>query len=232
MKAGGIKTSRLPMPRACYNPASKKSREDPLIAHLAFIVWYLHFLECELRPTASYQRRITALQSLMIVLRSGIDPSIPQSYLSKSAHGQLNWAHGITVATPHLIRVLTDLILDPFDDIRNSAVAVLQLCLLNKSLSGKNDVPAPISRFVKRAESLQVRTGRADQADGVARAYSLLISESNESVDASNSAAVASNYRMFDYLTDQLSSTIDYAYKELAKAVNGRPIHGIFAALR
>jgi hypothetical protein len=231
VKAGGTKPIRLPMPKACYSPASAKSQEDPLIVHLAFIVWYLQFLECELRSTASYQRRITALQSLMIVLRSGIDPSIPQSYLSKSAHGQLNWSHGIAVATAQLTRVLMDLIMDPFDDIRNAAVAALQLCLVNESLSGDNDIPAPLTRFLSRAEGLQIRTGRADQADGVARAYSLVIS-ANESVDTSNSAGFTSSYLMFNYLVDQLSGTLSYAFNDLAKAVNERPIHGIFAALR
>lgn len=223
----GKSLSRVTIPPACYNPGAFQSQQDPLLTHLAFIIWYVQFLGSELRPTASYQRRITALQCLTIVLRSGIDPSIPQKYLSKSAQGQLNWAHSIAVATPELMRVLMDLILDPFDDIRGFAVVVLQLCLLNKPAYGENEVPASLRRFLQRAEGLQLRTGRADQADGVARAYSLLISTSNEKDEA-----LASDYVTLKHLVDQLRDTLSYAMDDLAKAVNERPIHGVFAAVR
>jgi hypothetical protein len=227
--------ARLPVPRSCFNhewSSSRASQKDPLFESLAFIVWYIRFLQWELRPTASYQRRITALQSLIIVLRSGIDPEVPPSHLSKSAQGQLNWAHGVQIANPTLTRVLMDLILDPFDDIRNSAVSVLQLCLLAQPIAGQDAVLRTMHRFLGRAESMQLRTGRADQADGVARAYSLLYSLLGNYSGPQNPTKFSSSLELFLSLKQTLRSTLSYAEQNLTEAVNGRPIHGTFAALR
>jgi hypothetical protein len=232
VKADRDKASRLAIPKASFNHSTVQSQNDALIKHLEFVVWYIRFLVWELRSTASYQRRIIALQALTIVLRSSIDPGIPQSHLSKSALGQLNWAHGVQMATPQLTRVLMDLIVDPFDDIRNSAVSVLQLCSVTQLLAADDTVPATLRTFLQRGEALQVQTGRADQADGVARAYSLLISPMNEHAEPSDTTTFTTSYLVFEYLTDQLRSTLSYAFDDLAKAVNGWPVHSIFASLK
>jgi hypothetical protein len=234
-KGGGEKTARLPIPKVCFSQetfSSSDSQKNLLHTHLAFVVWYIRFLSWELRSSASYQRRITALQSLAIVLRSGIDPGVPRSHLSKSAQGQLNWAHGIRIATPTLSRVLMDLILDPFDDIRNSAVSVLQLCLLAQPAVEQTTISVTTRKFLHRAESMQLRTGRADQADGVARGYLLLSSSSDENREVPDTTALNSSYVVLSNLTDELRSTLAYASQDLSAAVNGRPVHGIFAALR
>jgi hypothetical protein len=235
VKKSGSEVARLPIPKACLNQGpspAMRTEQDPLLESLSFVVWYIRLLEWELRSTASYQRRVTALQSLMIVLRSGIDPGVPFSHLSKSAQGQLNWAHGIQLANDKLIRVLMDLILDPFDDIRNSAISVLQLCLLAQPLDGQNAVLASMHRFLDRAANMQLRTGRADQADGVARAYSLLYSLLDSHPGPSNPTIFASSFTVYLYLTRTLRNTLSYAYESLTNAVNGRPIHSTFAALR
>ncbi|KAH8724346.1 HEAT repeat protein-like protein [Phaeosphaeriaceae sp. PMI808] len=235
VKANNSKNIRLPIPQACFNQTVSSSRHlqpDPLLESLTFVVWYVRFLEWELRSTASYQRRITALQSLTIVLRSGLDARVPHSHLSKSAQGQLNWAHGLAIANSGLTRALMDLILDPFDDVRDSAVSVLQLCLLAQPIEEQNAVLATIPLFLDRAETVQLRTGRADQADGVARAYSLLFSLLDNHPGPSNPTSFSSSLAVFSYLTQQLRNTILYAEQNLSEAVNGRPVHGTFAALR
>jgi hypothetical protein len=235
VKKGSSGITRLPIPEVCYSQGvslARRTQHDPLVESLAFVVWYIRFLEWELRSTASYQRRITALQSLIIVLRSGIDPGVPFSHLSKSAQGQLNWAHGLQLANARLARVLMDLILDPFDDIRNSAISVLQLCLLAQPLAGQNSILASMHRFLDRAANMQLRTGRADQADGVARAYSLLYSLLESHPGPSNPTIFASSFTVYLYLTRTLRNTLSYANENLANAVNGRPIHSTFAALR
>jgi hypothetical protein len=235
VKASGSGNVRLPVPRACYihkTSPLRTTQPDLLHESLAFIVWYNCFLQWELRSTASYQRRITALQSLTIVLRSGVDPGVPPSHLSKSAQGQLNWAHGVQIANSTLTRVLMDLILDPFDDIRNSAVSVLQLCLLAQPTTGQDAVLGTMHRFLERAESMQLRTGRADQADGVARAYSLLYSLLDNHSGPQNPTSFSSSLMVFLKLKQTLQSTLSYAEQNLTEAVNGRPVHGTFAALR
>lgn len=234
-KVGATANNRLSFPRKSHRTntcLSKRSSQDPLYEPLAFIVWYIRFLEWELRPTATYQRRITALRSLTIVLRSGIDPGVPHSHLSKSAQGQLNWAHGLQISNDRLVRVLLDLILDPFDDVRDASVSILQLCLEALPAAQKNAVIASLPRFLSRAETVMLRTGRADQADGVARAYSLIFSLASEKLTELSDSPFSTKFRVFEYLKKQLDSTLDIAHKNLSEAVDGRPVHGTFAALR
>ncbi|KAI4956548.1 hypothetical protein J4E91_000760 [Alternaria rosae] len=226
---------RLPFPATSSSPhasVAQGSRQDPLSESLAFITWYVQFLEWELRPTASYQSRITALRSITIVLRSGIDPGVPFTSLSKSAQGQLNWAHGLQFGNQKLCRILLDLILDPFDDVRDAAVSVLQLCLVALPQTDKKRIMSMIPQFVARAEATMLRTGRADQADGVARAYGMIFALSGDDSSAPAGEHFSSKQHLFEYLRTQLDETLTLARSDLPRAVDGRPVHGTFAALR
>lgn len=222
------------IPESCYeleSAARNRLRHDPDMVPLSFIAWYLGFLEGELRPTASYQRRITALRALTIVLRSGLDPGVPQSELSKSAQGQLNWAHGVQITNARLVRVLLDLILDAFDDVRDTAVSVLQLCLIALPQGQEEKILITIPDFLKRAEDLMLLTGRADQADGVARAYGMIFTLANRTFEKSDHPHFSTRIRVFEHLKLQLQKTLELAHSNLSEAVNGRPVHGTFAAL-
>jgi hypothetical protein len=42
----------------------------------------------------------------------------------------------------------------------------------------------------------------------------------------------SSKLRLFDHLKTQLGDTLDLASRDLSQAVDGRPVHGTFAALR
>ncbi|KAF2657203.1 hypothetical protein K491DRAFT_756956 [Lophiostoma macrostomum CBS 122681] len=208
---------------------------NPLVEPFDFILWYIQFLTLELRSTSSYQRRITALRSLTIILKSGLDPTIPNRHLSKSAQGQLRWAHGLRVSNGRLMRSLLDLVLDPFDDIRTASADILEICL--DSLPVQEQVPALVAlpQFIRRAEGLMVRTGRADQADGVARAYALQFSQCNDNLPfalETHPEQCWTKVAVVSGLIEQLEETIGVAQRDLSAAVNGRPVHGIFAALR
>lgn len=228
-KVGTSSAHRLPFPA---DPSLSRSlQQDPLAEALSFVVWYIRFLEWEMRPTASYQRRVTALRSLTVVLRSGVDPGIPHLHLSKSAQGQLNWAHALQITSPKLIRLLFDLISDPFDDIRDAAVSVLQLCFTALPQNQKHLVLDIIPRFMSRAETTMLQTGRADQADGVARAYGLIFSVAGNDA-ATGDSQFSTKVGVFQHLKAQLDSTLSVAHTNLSEAVNGRPVHGTFAALR
>ena len=233
VKGRSPEQGRLPFPKECFqvqSPSSVASTEDSLVESLAFVVWYTRFLEWELRSTGTYQRRITALRSLIITLKSGVDAGVPQSQLSKSAQGELNWAHSLQISNTKLTRLLLDLVLDPFDDIREASISVLQLCLTALPDTERTTVLSTLPRFVSRAETMMLRTGRADQADGVARAYSLLFTVADakvtESLELPSSKSV-----VFDGLRRQLRDTLDIARSNLSEAVNRQPVHGIYAAL-
>jgi hypothetical protein len=212
-----------------------KQTQDPLAISLDFIVWYVHFLEWELRSTSSYQRRITALRALTIVLRSGLDPRIPQKHLSKTAQGQIRWPFGIQIYNSRLIKALLDLMLDPFDDVRSSSASILEWCLDSFTVEEKKDIMSSLPKFIRRAELTMLRTGRADQADGLARAYSLFFSQCAEDsgdIQRPNDEGHLTKTRLVGRLVVQLEETIQVACKDMLVAVDGRPVHGVFAALR
>ncbi|TKA79768.1 hypothetical protein B0A49_02661 [Cryomyces minteri] len=56
-----------------------------------FIKWYIRFLKHELRPTSPYQRHITALKTLTILIKSGLDPTVSREHYSKSAQGEVKY---------------------------------------------------------------------------------------------------------------------------------------------
>ncbi|KAF2015270.1 HEAT repeat protein-like protein [Aaosphaeria arxii CBS 175.79] len=220
--------------RRSSTPGQTTTHQDLLRESMDFISWYLRFLDWELRSTASYQRRITALRCLTIVLRSGLDPQVPQRHLSKTAQGQLRWVYGHHIINTRLVRSMLDLIFDPFDDIRSTAVAALDICFDCLSTEAKVPVLQSFSSLLRRAKDTMLRTGRADQADGLARAYALLFSHCSEEVPLGLDPKVGTwtKSAIVDSLITHLESTIELAQQDLSKAVNGHPVHGIFASLR
>ncbi|KAF1961684.1 HEAT repeat protein-like protein [Byssothecium circinans] len=226
--------NRLPFPKQNFTmtgPSHKPLTQDPLSESLGFIGWYLEFLRWELRSEASYQRRITAVRALAVVLKSGLDPRVPYHLLSKGAQGELHWVHGLRIPNNVLIRSLLDLTLDPFDDIRDASISALQLCLESLPSEEKELVLAKLPGFIGRAEVAMLRTGRADQADGVARVYSLLFS-SNTQTPSTHLQHPSSKIKVLGQLNQQLKDTLAVAHRDLSEAVNGRPVHGTFAAVR
>ncbi|OAF99231.1 HEAT repeat protein-like protein [Paraphaeosphaeria sporulosa] len=225
---------RHPFPEGSPVHQNSSTAKDPLVESLRFITWYLSFIEGEIRLDAAYQRRITGLRALMVVLKSGVDPRVPHHYLSKGAQSQLHWAHGLQLANVGLIRKLLDMMLDPFDDVRDTSVSILQILFETMSEEGKLNMLSMLPPFIKRAEATMLRTGRADHADGLARAYALYhscVPTSLESREPS-SVTVLIKIDIIRRLNKQLQETLEIARDDLAEAVNGRPVHGIFAAIR
>ncbi|KAF1964175.1 HEAT repeat protein-like protein [Bimuria novae-zelandiae CBS 107.79] len=233
-KATSRTENRLPFPSACSKTGSQSILKDPLADSLQFIKWYIDFLEGEIRPDAAYQRRITALRALMVVLKSGLDPRIPHRLLSKGAQGQLHWAHGLQISNTALIRKLLDMMLDAFEDVRDTATSILQIFFESMPEKEKTTALTMLPLFINRAEATMLRTGRADHADGLARAYSLYYScvPASSNIPQSGDVLVVTKTDVVHRLRMQLQETIGIAQNNLFEAVNGRPVHGIFAAIR
>ncbi|KAF2144155.1 uncharacterized protein K452DRAFT_316890 [Aplosporella prunicola CBS 121167] len=227
-----------------------------LKAHTEFIKWFLQFLTSELHPTAAYQRHVSALKSLTHVMKSGLDPTVPQKALSKAAQEQIKWPYHIVILTPELVRVLFDLMMDPFDDVRHAASLLLKLGSLEKSKTDQRQPSGPVlnqkaenadpatliehafSQFLERAEKIMLRSGRADHADGVARAYELLFERRGGELGPDSRAAKApvewmrTRQGIVDHLMQMLDATISAASSNLSIAVNQYPMHGILSGLR
>jgi len=101
--------------------------ESLMDQHMAFLNWYIRFLVSELQPTASYQRHIAALKLLTVVLQSGLDNGVPQGYLTRNTQADVKWSINISVFQPLLLRLLFDLFMDSFDDVREAAVLVIKM---------------------------------------------------------------------------------------------------------
>lgn len=191
-----------------------------LVSHQEFIGWYLNFLKREILPTTSYQRHITALKAALLVLRIGkhagaadeLDMDIAQTISSDST-----W-----------IRLLLDLILDPFDDVREAAATVLGLFPPSIVEAPADPERGPttllqiLQEFSLRAWDLANRTGRADHGDGAARSQGLLCKWLGK-----QELRTAFASKVIQRLEDKISK----AEKDLGHAAIENPVHGDFAAI-
>jgi len=194
---------------------------EVLERHESFITWYLAFLKDELIPTASYQRHITALRALYSALRvdkrtSGLDQSIDSNVMAM-VFTDFTW-----------VRIMLDLVMDPFDDVRETATAILQMPLqrITSAPAGPDTnssiLLSELRQFCTRAIALAGRTGRADHGNGAARAQGLLCSW----VGAHNERVAL----VVDAL-DRLEAKLSRADQDLGHAVIEDSVHEDFAAL-
>ncbi|KAL3417418.1 hypothetical protein PVAG01_11418 [Phlyctema vagabunda] len=123
-----------------------------LSKHERFIEWYLDFLSGELIPTCSYQRHITALKAITLFLRSGILEHSSGLKFAKVMDNSTVWPYTIKFFTSASMRLLLDLLMDPFEDVRNHATAVLKLA------SRDAFTLSPLPRRSSRHESTSRRT--------------------------------------------------------------------------
>lgn len=132
-----------------------------------FIFWFLDFLQEELSPTASYNRRVIGLSALKLIFEV-----IPNEIIApgRSQSADKFWAQ------QNLAEMLLALLFDPFEDVRQMSLNVLEI------LQGQNEkdiLPNINFHIIKHphtiqwAEEMAARSGRADHADGLANLYAL-----------------------------------------------------------
>jgi hypothetical protein len=187
--------------------------------HEAFLRWYMNFLKNELLPTASYQRHITAVKAALLLLRVGkhagaTDDTIDED-IAQVISSDFTW-----------IRLLLDLLLDPFDDVRDSAATLLSLLppkTLDADGGNPQDLLKVLGEFCTRASKLADRTGRADHGDGAARSQALLCTWLG---DQSSKMALLSE------ILERVETKISKAEEDLGHAAIESPVHADFAAIR
>lgn len=188
-----------------------------LKAHEDFFSWYLEFLRQELVPTASYQRHITALKSLENVMAVGREsPSSAEPCIYQDTQ----W-----------VRIVMDLVMDPFDDVRETATGLLMMFpteAVRTQITSGADKPkiTPLNiltEFCTRAADIASRTSRADHSDGAARSLGLLCAWQD---------TLEERFLLVSRTLDELENKISMAEKDLGIAVMSVPVHGTFAAIR
>lgn len=241
-----LQTRQSDTDNICRNQAHREK-------HAAFLNWFDEFLINELQPCASYQRHITALKAmyftgLPIRCKSGAFILFGDNRNDSEAHGTAReYSLGFWV-----IRLLLDLVMDPFDDVRSAAASILNIIFSNvdptssffdhdiimkvKNNSGSN-FPIPIRRTLKdmfalainRAKATISCTGRADHADGFGRLCQLNF-DFYELIN--NSKATSDKYSVLNNLLSSLSASIVNARDNLSLAIANSSLHGNLIAVR
>ncbi|KAI5868026.1 putative death-receptor fusion protein-domain-containing protein [Durotheca rogersii] len=206
---------------ARQNPATTQLRAT-LRQHEDFASWYVGFLQGELAPTVSYQRHITALKVMGLIIKSAPvqTDKTPDTFGLRHLLIDSTW-----------FRSVLDLIMDPYDDVREAAGSLaMSLSLengtarLQKQVYTMGKAPIEVLRsFCHRADELARRTARADHSDGVARSFELLYRW-----DADGEGRMRIPFGVLSSLETKLSA----AERDLATAVLQAPVHGSFASLR
>ncbi|KAI5362248.1 hypothetical protein Slin15195_G058990 [Septoria linicola] len=225
--------------------SSVESSKTIMQRHQELIKWLLRFLAQELRPTASYQRHISALRCLSILARSGLDVSVPPTKWSKSALGQVKWPFQMAVLNVELHQLLLNLLLDPFDDVRQSAFLLLGLYCSTQDRDESIGAPPMVGALPKKygvpkiyvgaldcAEAVMYATGRADHADGVAYLYSLYYQSCLADQQMPSAWQYAETTVLTDRLLKKLTVFVEAAQQSLSEAVASYPLHGLLTSLR
>ncbi|KAG5982632.1 hypothetical protein E4U55_001645 [Claviceps digitariae] len=191
--------------------------------HVQFLHWYIAFLCNELVPTTSYQRHIAGLKALMYIIRMEGDRS-------KTWETDDDQELFFNRFDSRWARALFDLVMDPFEDVRDMAATALAKCYTDGryrrlNLVGSEIPGVPLNELrelSQRANDLARRTARADHSDGASKASQLLYRflESGEE-----------RLRMLSSMVEQLSLKTSMAEQDLGQAVVDSPLHGDFASL-
>jgi hypothetical protein len=225
------KTKKNKATEAVKSPLVSLKSSELVTAHKSFIEWYVSFLKAELRPTASYQRHVSALRCISIIVRSGVDSKISASLHAKSTSAAAAWSFTLDVVDEEMSDLLINLLLNAFDDVRFTAAEILTL-VDSSSLQeiGTGERPL-IVKSLAGAESMLVLSGRADHADGVAHLYSILFSQCSD-INSDNEQWWTSKCGILEHLLHTVEETIEIARVDIGKAVGNHPLHGLFISLR
>ncbi|KEY69396.1 hypothetical protein S7711_05710 [Stachybotrys chartarum IBT 7711] len=194
-----------------------------LAYHEAFLKWYIGFLRDELIPTASYPRHIASLKAVRNIFRLEADSS-------KSWETPEDQELFFDLFDQAWLRALFDLVMDPFDDVRDASASALQTLFRdqryrNARLFVAGSVPSPseeLEELLRRAEELARRTSRADHSDGTARIHQLVY------------LFLANDERLISHLAGliaALEEKVAAAEKDLGAAVLDAPLHSSFASM-
>lgn len=195
-----------------------------------FLEKYVAFLEGELVSTASYQRHITSLRSLSIILNTGVDPN--SKHVSKKE--QQLWRYKVNILRPSLFRLLVNLLLDPFEEVRGTALTLLSL-FTNDTLSDsyeESDVVQLLTKALSKAEVLASNTSRADHTDTVARLYNALFTRTNSVGSTQTEKWSETKLGVVNELLQRLETKAFRQGGLFSTSTRDSPLHGYLAALK
>lgn len=211
-----------------------------------FCIWYISYLRTLLHPGASYQRNITALRALTILIKSGVDASLADYAFSVSAghgstivtgkvvkKGHLQWpefASDIKIFEPETRKVLCNALFNPFTDVRAMAAETLRYAPVW--------TVGDLFSVLEDGIDIMNQSGREKHADGVARLLMLMFElASRKQVEIHDVAwGIRMNAQSGLGVIEWILEVIDRQYLLVAEAdfqiaVKTRPVYGLFGAL-
>lgn len=116
---------------------------------------------------------------MTVLARSGLDNNVPPFLLTKRAKGEVRWQIRISVFDDDIRRLFSDMLLDPFEDIRQGAHTLLQMNFtshvardqiaessqqrVRRSLPSRDIASAAMGDWIetfRRAQSRMIKSGR------------------------------------------------------------------------
>ena len=220
-----------------------------------FLIWYFGFLVQELSSTASYQRHVVSLKLLNFLLP--ILCSKQQSWIQYTSGTctQEDWRINFD---EEVLTSLLDLVFDPFDDVRDLAMLILDsqstATWADGVLRAFSQIPNtyqstrlisqqeylanmplalltyPLIKVLLRAKSKMCTSGRADHADGFGRLYSLIHGPHGSVIE--KGTRDKEPRIIFESLLLELEQCIVTANANLSLAVKAASLHGYLIAAR
>ncbi|KAJ5489742.1 hypothetical protein N7539_004632 [Penicillium diatomitis] len=203
-----------------------------------FLKRYVDFLMGDLVVTASYPRHISALKGLKLLLESNLDPrtNIPPA----KSEVESRWKSHLEVFKPQLLRLLVDLLLDPFEEVRHTALLLLnhfpREILMNgfeaQGISGSSPVMG-VAHALSRAELTASNTSRADHADTVARLYHIIFCAALPSHPLLSSEMWwSSKVSVVNHILSKLEERLSSSKGLFSATLREAPLHGYMSGLR
>ncbi|KEF59946.1 uncharacterized protein A1O9_04794 [Exophiala aquamarina CBS 119918] len=178
-----------------------------LADYRGFSVTFYEFTKSELGAHVSYQRHILGLHSLRYLIDHVVDPEIYRNDVM-------------------LIRSLTSLVLDPFEDVRNTSASILQLLSIKMPRTVTEVIDG---KLIASVSLLAVHTVRGDHAHGLGRLWALyntFRTMASATANAQNSSADPSKLtNLLHPLRLSLSQTV------MLGSSSRFPIHGSLLSL-
>jgi hypothetical protein len=200
---------------------------------------YLELLKDDLRPTASYQRHIVALKTLIHLLESGLDARFAGHIGTKQAGNVTKWRCNMEVFEPSLLRLMVDLLLDPYEEVRATSLTILNLFPQDVLLRGyvqdgskpTQGKPQLVDALYK-AEQLASNTSRADHADTVARLYHIFFTAATDGGSKATGQWWETKEGVVDTILKKLEEKVSLQGGLFNSSMRDAPLHGYVSALR
>lgn len=180
-----------------------------------FLLWLIEHIKIQIAPGVTYQRLNLGYKLLLSLISSGIDKNVPAKYHDKK---HINYPFHVNLFTKDLIRLLVDNIANNFDDIREYSVKALLMA--PTPLEGFSVEESIYELFLKSVHILRNIQGK--QSDSGARLLQFVF-KYNDAQNRTNE-----NKKIINYVLDCLEENVEAATQNLADAVSGHSVHGLY----